>query len=751
MRRLITNQGLLQIFFALLLVIAVMFSGLYLVYKNSISGIYDKIIQNNTLVTKSIVQSFDNTFMSINNLIYSVQGLAPRDKLSSSIDGRIDMSQVYTMITHLSNLTATSEYVEEIAVFYNDADLVITSRGTSNMQQFFNNKYRHPVYNASYWKTYASGRNPFKVFPSDTFRVHSELNQQTRSKELMIAFSGNRVYLSNKNIMVLIDMNALMKHIKLQSMIPGASLIVLDQNRNIIFSTDKNLNLLDVLNDVYFDSSHEATLTKENYEYNFYRSEYNEFIYIDKVPYQFQNIDSVAKANYMIALTAIVCAIILALFLSIYLYKPVKNILGLLGSGHIRGNDFRKIYSGIIKIQRENDDYKLELSGIDLEMRKLVLLQALDPATNASEHDVQLRKYIPEFYLQPHFVIVYLDIAERVKDDKSMLSIEQRRAIIAEKLSAEHILAQVIHKEHNQFVAWIGLAQPSDRAKLLKTLSSIATNLSKNELSKYTITAFISKLYTSDIVNCVRAYQEVLHASGYRLLNESSAVIDVDRIEVDWNVYLPLEQLEKLSNCLLRGEVAESMELIEETLKENVERNVHLHQLMHIVNSIFFYMMRHAAQSVEHSRELQQLEVRFFEKLKYSNDLNSIKQALFDVAKYIGKQSKQEMQSKLNPAFISQYIELHYMESMHLDHLAEVVGTSAKYFSRYFRKTFGVNYIEYLNKVRLSHAKELLRDTHLSIAEIGEKTGYLNTSTFSATFRKYFGISPSEYRSQLHQ
>ncbi|MDG0794182.1 AraC family transcriptional regulator [Cohnella ginsengisoli] len=77
--------------------------------------------------------------------------------------------------------------------------------------------------------------------------------------------------------------------------------------------------------------------------------------------------------------------------------------------------------------------------------------------------------------------------------------------------------------------------------------------------------------------------------------------------------------------------------------------------------------------------------------------------------------------------------------------------TTPKYFSNYFKKTFGVNYVEYLNKVRLSHARDLLRSTSLSIAEIGEKTGYLNASTFTTTFKKYMGVSPSDYRKQNDQ
>jgi len=80
--------------------------------------------------------------------------------------------------------------------------------------------------------------------------------------------------------------------------------------------------------------------------------------------------------------------------------------------------------------------------------------------------------------------------------------------------------------------------------------------------------------------------------------------------------------------------------------------------------------------------------------------------------------------------------------------MAEVLGTTPKYFSNYFKKTFGVTFVDYLSKVRLAHARELLRNTTLSIAEVGERVGYLNASTFATTFKKYYGISPSDFRKQ---
>jgi two-component system response regulator YesN len=749
LKRFVTNMGVLQIFFSLLLVIAIMFVSTYFVYRNSISGIYEKVTQNNNLVVKSIVQSFDDSFRTINNVIYSIHSMPPYDNLMSAEDERLDMTKVYTLVENLSTLISTVDYIEEVVVFYDDANLAITSKGTSSFQLFFDSKYKHDIYNANYWRSYSLTKHAFKMFPADDFRIVS--NQQSRSKKLMVALAGNKISTSSKNIMVIIDVDALMKHVNQQAMIPGASLILLDQNRNIILSTDKEWDLVEVLNDVYFNTEQEASLTNEDFEYNFYKSDYNGFIYIDKVPYQFQNLNSVTEANHMIMLSAIISAIVLSVFLSIYLNRPVKNILRLLGGGHSKGNDFRKIYSGIVKIQSDNESYRKQISFVDAELRRGIFLQALDENSHSKEHDIQMQRYYPDFFREKHFVMVMFQVNLKTDDKDTLLPVEVIAENLQNGLKREGVDANVFHAANSQFIAVIGLTQPNEREKLVKRLRSMITLSEKEEFIAFAMWACVSKLYTSEIENCKRAYRDVVNGTIYRNVNDSVKVLDAEEIRYVWNIYFPFEKLEKLSNNLLSGKTTESILIIKETMKENMNRNIHHHQLVHIAKTMFFYMLRYAGGSANTHKELYRLENVFCHQVDHTHDYQDVEDALIEVAKKLAIQGKNEQKNKLNTTFISQYIELHYMENLYLDHISEVMETSPKYFSNYFKKSFGVNYVEYLNKVRLSHARDLLKNTSLSIADVGEKTGYLNSSTFTTTFKKYMGISPSDYRKQIDQ
>lgn len=78
--------------------------------------------------------------------------------------------------------------------------------------------------------------------------------------------------------------------------------------------------------------------------------------------------------------------------------------------------------------------------------------------------------------------------------------------------------------------------------------------------------------------------------------------------------------------------------------------------------------------------------------------------------------------------------------------VADYVGYNEKYFSSRFTKKCGYTFIAYLNQLRLERARELLLQTDWRMYEISEYVGYNSVEHFNHTFKKKFGISPSDYR-----
>lgn len=98
---------------------------------------------------------------------------------------------------------------------------------------------------------------------------------------------------------------------------------------------------------------------------------------------------------------------------------------------------------------------------------------------------------------------------------------------------------------------------------------------------------------------------------------------------------------------------------------------------------------------------------------------------------------------------VAQYIETNYMHDITLDMCSQIVDCSKYELCNKFKKSTGRTVVEYINYIRLFHAKKLLKENEISITEVALKTGFSSVQYFNRTFKKYNGISPKAYRKQI--
>lgn len=96
-----------------------------------------------------------------------------------------------------------------------------------------------------------------------------------------------------------------------------------------------------------------------------------------------------------------------------------------------------------------------------------------------------------------------------------------------------------------------------------------------------------------------------------------------------------------------------------------------------------------------------------------------------------------------------EYIKEHYKEKIYLVDVADYVFVSQWHLSKLLNKHTGSNFSELLNKIRVSQAKELLKDQSKRIYDIAEEVGFQDLAHFSRVFKKMEGISANEYRNKL--
>ena len=95
------------------------------------------------------------------------------------------------------------------------------------------------------------------------------------------------------------------------------------------------------------------------------------------------------------------------------------------------------------------------------------------------------------------------------------------------------------------------------------------------------------------------------------------------------------------------------------------------------------------------------------------------------------------------------FIEAHQADEISLGDVASAVNTSTFYFCKMFKKATGINFTEYLARVRVEKAKNLLLNPNQRISEVAFASGFQSLSHFNRVFRRIAGESPTRYREKL--
>ena len=108
-----------------------------------------------------------------------------------------------------------------------------------------------------------------------------------------------------------------------------------------------------------------------------------------------------------------------------------------------------------------------------------------------------------------------------------------------------------------------------------------------------------------------------------------------------------------------------------------------------------------------------------------------------------------ELQEPLQAALT--YLQMHFMENPSLQSVAQVAHYNASHFSNCFHKQMQVTYSEYLNRLKVNYAKNLLLTTDFKVIQIGTKCGFCSEANFLRVFKEQTGTTPFKFRRHARQ
>lgn len=93
-----------------------------------------------------------------------------------------------------------------------------------------------------------------------------------------------------------------------------------------------------------------------------------------------------------------------------------------------------------------------------------------------------------------------------------------------------------------------------------------------------------------------------------------------------------------------------------------------------------------------------------------------------------------------------EFIDNNYMNKMTLDDVANHVYLNSSYLSQLFKKEMGISFGEYLESIRLKHAKDLIKNSNKPMSDIAEEVGFSSQNYFTRVFKKATSLSPAKYK-----
>ncbi|HOL91530.1 MAG TPA: response regulator transcription factor [Clostridiales bacterium] len=388
------------------------------------------------------------------------------------------------------------------------------------------------------------------------------------------------------------------------------------------------------------------------------------------------------------------------------------------------------LYDIIYEINTNRDDIKEKLELFQTRQGDFRMLLVQNDAEESDGSDIsQYDRHLYQFGIINTFIEIFSD-----------------------KFDVLHVTLDTVG------IAFIVMPREGVEDELAETINKKCTYLQEiiNNCFGFTVTIAISS-EGSDFTELPQKFGECRAALEHKFYLGNNSIIYHSDVNTFFR-YDDHSMLEKLEKALLEGIKSGNETAVEGRLKDiySYIRNIDPSQKEFIKN---FYWntitsinnIRLSLMSGEDGRKVEYTELSglygLIEKCGNADELHTLlEESARSVVSKVNNYNNKSIKLILRKAV--EYLQTHYHEPITLNEVAEHTFVSTYYISRMFKKEMGKNFVDYLNELRIEKAKELLKDVRYKTYEVAEKVGIPDAHYFSRLFKKYVGMTPTEYREQ---
>ena len=738
--------------FLVVLSTSLIFSGMYT------KSIYNQLSSDYSYGLERLSDEFDNIFTHADDMnIY----LRQNTDINSFL---LSINQDYETINHADNYLKQTQYVNRYLrsiILYNSTFEypIISGNIDIEINQFINEKLRYPGIK-SRLNIVISSNTP------------NGLAGVGAMDSLSIIFSDSKISNGITDHAIIMNMDREEVEKKLLGKYEGIT-IVADNKGRVIFHSSRDPVELNISNESFFNDilsngeimgSFKIKQDKDNKIVSFRKSLITDFYLIN-----IRSLNDITgaireKRNDIIMISVLILLFfgLAGYFLSKSIYSPIKKVTEMIsGSKFADTNSKMGEIATISKVFTETQEHlhELEIKSEDKNSRiRGELLQSLLKGnSNPASVEIELMDYNPRIeFVNLICISIKIDNYNQIDSNDRYAYMTTLCKTIPEFLGNEFncetvdmfegeiaVLLNYKNKEENNFNTVL-TAMDDIRDVTRKTL-----NIS--------LTIGIGGAANS-IGECTGAYKKAVEMVKHRF------VLGIDNTyyqryledHLESNLIYPVEIEEKLVESIVLNKKDDFLENL-----QNVIELVRQYPYPEAV-SAFFQIATACIKTVNQttSQINNMFYLGFDDISNIFSSLQTLDQAkewligIFNEYRQMLEEINQLKGSKHYKMIekMQEYVKQHYQDiNMSVESLADIAGYTPYYFSKIFKEITGMNVTDFIRKIRINKAKELLGNDSCKINEVPSLTGFTNISHFYSVFKKDVGLTPSTFREYILQ
>ncbi|MEK3913127.1 helix-turn-helix domain-containing protein [Paenibacillus sp. FSL H7-0331] len=723
--------------FILIIILFISFN--FLSYSFSRDMIQDEIIRYNHLNLDNTVRNYEAQFRLERKIALNLL-FSPEANLLKRSNGSLNYEFVSAVNKSVKALYENEDlFIYNIMVMMSDMRYVIDKDGSHQSESLFSKYYLNPQYNESFWLQEMAQPFTFKVYPASTFTEKDSSKALTKRNLLPVMIKNN---LNTKlAVIILLDGDKLFEKFH-QSINPN--FMIMDNYGQALFT------MMDGSASSKLPSfPADQTYTQKDYNYYFYKTA-NEtgFSYINRVPYE--NISTQFKKLNIILFSLLLVAILFSvgasIFISIKFNNPIKRIIE--SVQHFNSElpkqtqikEFNIISDQFNSLLQTNKNFNHELAEKNSLLRYYSYTNKLKQIYNNAADTQETLFHDKPFQL----VIFQLTYRKRFNEQAGF---EQDRAssffreFIQYNLVLKYDDPATLQLEKDEIIALVFIR--NNTPDLRETLEHMKKVFDLDKELCFLTIAYSGVYRNSSEIT--KSYEEASSLVKLRRLNEDTQIIEHQPYECTDSAFSPSEAQE-FHNNLSAGNLPQTNRLVQRMFDQMSKKQSPACHFAGFALSTADMVLKTLA-SLNITQHPFKGNMAPAEQLKECHTLEPYKayfESFLSESVQLIKQKKEAYDPMIT--FAMNYLEEHYGEDASLDVVADKLNISGTYLSTNFKEKTGINFIEYLNGVRIRKAKHMLEGTDLKIQDISHLIGYQTINSFIRMFKKHTGLSPGEYR-----